>query len=131
MFGTKASLIVDLFLAIQVLIVPALAVAVVLVRKGRVKAHARIMVTCFVLFVLSVAVFEVDVRSRQLPVRLVPLVIHLCFALPATILWIRQIATARSALTEPSRHRKRGKLVFALLVATVATGLWLYVASFA
>jgi len=132
MFGTRAGFFVDLFGLVFVLILPAMAVAVALVRNGNVRAHARIMVTCFVLFLVAVLAFEIDVQTSQQDVT-VPLGIlgfHLCFAVPCLALWIRQVVTAKRATTEPARHRTRGKLLFGLLSLTVGTGIWLYVETF-
>jgi len=130
-FDTGAGLFVDLFLLLLLLILPALLVAVALVRRGRVRAHAAIMVTCFVLFLIAVALFEIQVQFGKpgppLPVPV--LVIHLCFAIPALVLWIVQVARARQAVTEPAAHRLRGRILLLLLSATVATGFWLYVAT--
>jgi uncharacterized membrane protein YozB (DUF420 family) len=89
------------------------------------------MSTCFGLFVVGVVAFEVQVRlGPAAPLATVPLVIHLCFAVPALVLWIRQIWTARRARAHPAAHRKRGRILLALLSATVATGFWLYLATF-
>ncbi len=130
MFGTRAGPFVDLFLLAQILVLPALLVAVALVRRGRVAAHAGIMRACFFVFVASVAAFEVEVRLERPPVPLWILGIHLCFALPAFVLWARQLFLAKQAFADPAAHRRRGRTVLALLSVTVATGFWLYVATF-
>ena len=132
MFGTDASFLVDLFLAVQVLLLPTVVYAVRLVRAGNVRAHARVMTTCFVLFLLSVIAFEIDVQfiGKRVSPAFWPLAIHLCFALPALVLWVRQIASAKTVTTNPAAHRRRGKLVIGLLFVTVATGIWLYVVTF-
>ena len=69
------------------------------------------------------------VRVRHLAV--LPLVVHLCFSVPTLVLWIVQVATAKRALLDPAPHRRRGKALFGMLLGTVITGLWLYVATFA
>ena len=132
MFGTKASLIIDIFLLVQVVLVPVLAWGITLARKGRIRAHARVMVVCFALFLLTVLAFEIDVHLVGSPTRpaVGPLIIHLCFALPALVLWAVQVARAKSAVTNPTTHKRRGRTVFALLIPTVATGIWLYLATF-
>jgi uncharacterized membrane protein YozB (DUF420 family) len=131
MFDTGAGLIVDLFLVLLVAILIAMLVAVALVRRGRVRAHAVVMTTCFGLFVVGVVAFEVQARLRPTAtLAVVPLVIHLCCAVPALLVWIRQIWTARQVRSRPAAHRRRGRLVLALLSLTVATGFWLYVAMF-
>lgn len=131
MFGTRAGVFVDLFLLAQLLVLPSLLVAIALVRRGKVAAHAGIMRTCFFVFVASVVAFEVEVRLGPTPpVPLWILGIHLCFALPALVLWARQLLLAKQAFADPPAHRRRGRTILALLSLTVATGFWLYVATF-
>lgn len=131
MFGTRAGFVVDLFLAAQVLVLPTLLVAIAFVRRGRVAVHAWIMRAAFFLFLATVIAFEVEVRTGpRLELPLVVLGIHLCFALPALVLWAWQILRARQAFVDPPAHRRRGRILLALLSATVATGFWLYVATF-
>jgi len=131
MFNTGAGFFVDLFLVLLIGILVAMLAAVALVRRGRARAHAATMSTCFGLFVVGVVAFEVQVRlGPAVPVATVPLVIHLCFAVPALVLWIRQVWTARRARTHPAAHRQRGLLLLALLSLTAATGFWLYWATF-
>jgi uncharacterized membrane protein YozB (DUF420 family) len=131
MFGTRAGVFVDLFLVTQVLMLPTLLVAVALVRRGQVKAHAGIMRAAFFVFLATVVAFEVDVQFGEKP-RMPPhiLIIHLCFALPALGLWALQLLRGKQAFVDAAAHRKRGRIVLALLSATVATGFWLYVATF-
>jgi uncharacterized membrane protein YozB (DUF420 family) len=131
MFSTGAGFFVDLFLVLLVAILVAMLAAVALVRRGRVRAHAATMSTCFALFLGGVVAFEVQVRlGPAAPLATVPLVIHLCFAVPALVLWIGQMWTARRARAQPAAHRRRGRVLLALLSLTVATGFWLYVATF-
>lgn len=131
MFPTDAGLFVDLFLVLLVTILVAMLVAVALVRRGRVRAHAVVMSVCFALFVIGVVAFEAQVRlGPGARLAAAPLVIHLCFALPALLLWIRQVWTARRARANPAPHRRRGRLLLVLLSLTVATGFWLYWATF-
>lgn len=131
LFGTRAPLAVDLFLIVVVAILPLLLVAVRLVRRGRVRAHAAIMVGCFAAFLLSLVFFELAVRSGGPAPAKWPFRIHLAFALPCTLLWIVQIARARRAAVDPALHRRRGKAILLLFAFTAATGVWLYVATFA
>ena len=130
-FGTEADLWVDLFLLVLVLLLPVLVVAIALARRGRIRAHATVMVTAFFVFLLALVTFEIDVRTSDVPApATVPFLIHLCFALPGLALWIYQVATARRAFSNPAPHRRRGRILFGLLVATVATGIWLYLATY-
>jgi len=131
MLGTRAGLFVDLFLIAQVLVLPASLIAIAFVRRGRVKVHARIMGVSFFVFLATVIAFEVEVRlGPRPPLPLVILGIHLCFALPALILWARQLLLSKQAFSDPPAHRRRGRMLLAFLSATVATGFWLYVATF-
>jgi len=132
MFGTKAPLLVDLFMAGLLGVLVAMLIAVRAVRRGQTKRHARIMGASYAFFLISVLAFEVQVNllGTGVPLAMLPLGIHLLFAIPCTVVWTWQIATARRALTEPGAHRTRGKVLFVLLSATLATGFWLYVATF-
>ncbi len=130
-FGTKADFWVDIFLLVLVLLLPVLLVAVALARRGRIRAHATIMVTAFFIFLLALVTFEIHVRTSDVPSpATVPFLIHLCFAVPGLVLWIYQVATARRAFSNPAPHRRRGRILLGLLVVTVATGIWLYLATF-
>ena len=102
-----------------------------LVRRGRVDAHAKVMTSCFFVFVAALAAFELRVRMGEMPpLARVPLIVHLSFAIPGLMLWIWQVATARLARANPVAHRLRGRILLLLLSATVATGFWLYLATF-
>ena len=132
MFDTDAPLPVDLFLLLLIVILPALYVAVALVRRGKVRAHATIMIVCFVLFLIGVTSFEVQVQFGEAgpPLATTPLVIHLCFAFPGLLLWIYQMSRAKRVSKEPAAHRKRGRVLLALLTLTVVTGIWVYFQTF-
>lgn len=132
LFGTEAGFFIDLFLLVLLIELPVMGYAVMLVRRGERRAHARVMTLCFAMFILAVAAFEAQVYLGKPgpPLAKAPLVIHLCFAVPTLLLWIYQVATARRALTAPAGHRIRGRTLMAILFATVATGVWLYLASF-
>ena len=133
MFPTRASFIVDLFLVVLVLLIPIMLFAVRLVRRGNVRAHATVMVCCFVFFLLSVIAFEIDVQfiGERVPPAMTPLIIHLSFVLPTLLLWVRQMMTWKHAFDNPAAHRRRGRIVIGLLISSVGTGIWLYVATFA
>ncbi len=133
MFSTRASFMIDLFLTIQVLLIPTMLFAVLLVRRGNVRAHARVMVSCFVLFLLSGVAFEIDIRllGEKVAPAMTPLIIHLSFVLPTLLLWVRQLMSGKRVFENPAAHRRRGRLVIGLLTCAVGTGIWLYVATFA
>jgi uncharacterized membrane protein YozB (DUF420 family) len=132
LFASDAPLGVDLFLVVMLLLIPTMLIGIRLAATGRVQAHGRVMGVSFVLFVAALLAFEWAVRTMEnrpdIPVLV--LTIHLCFAIPGLALWTWQIIRAKKAPTEPKRHARRGKIVFALLVATVATGVWMYGAMF-
>ena len=132
MFGTKASFLVDLFLVVLLLSLPAMLWSISLVRRGKVAAHKAIMVTTFLCFVGALVAFEISVRfgrgTPPLPPR--PLIIHLSLAVPCLLLWVRQMASGKSARANRESHRKRGMALLVLLALTVATGFWLYLATF-
>lgn len=130
--GTNAPFLVDLFLVTQVAVLLAMYVAVGLARRKRVKAHVTVMVTGFVLFLVTVIAFEAQVHLGEPGPSppIFPLAVHLSFALPGLGLWAVQIARGRRAHRELQRHRARGRTVVALLTLTVATGIWLYRATF-
>ena len=131
-FNTKAPFAVDLFLLVLLFVLGAMLIGVGLVRRGRVKAHTAVMTASFYIFIAGVITFEIGVQfgAQKPPLVVVPLVIHLCFAVPALLLWIRQMWTAKAARTDPARHKRRGRAVIALLCLGTATGFWLYWESF-
>ena len=133
MFPTRASFFIDLFLIVLVLLIPIMLFSVWLVRRGNVRAHATVMVCCFVAFLLSVIAFEIDVQfiGERVAPAMTPLIIHLGFVLPTLLLWVRQMMTWRRAFENPAEHRRRGRVVIGLLTSSVGTGIWLYVATFA
>jgi len=130
--GTDAPLGVDLFLVVQVAALPLMGVSIVMASKGKIRVHAALMLTAFASFILSLIAFEWTVRTMadKPPIPRTALAIHLCFALPALILWCVQLARSKRALTAPARHRRLGRIVFGLLAATVGTGIWVYSAMF-
>jgi uncharacterized membrane protein len=126
---SEADPILLVFTLLLVVLLAVMLHGVSLARRGRVSAHARVMVACFVVFLLALVAFEVRVRMGEMPpLARRPLIVHLCVAVPGLLLWIWQVATAKRA--EPAVHRLRGRILLALLSATVATGFWLYVATF-
>ncbi|MHC4549844.1 MAG: DUF420 domain-containing protein [Planctomycetota bacterium] len=129
---TKAGLFVDLFLLLLVCILCAMLVAVALVRRGRVRVHAAVMRGCFALFLVGLGAFEAQVHlgAPGPPLARVPLVIHLCCAIPGLVVWVWQVATPGTARTNPAAHRRRGRVLLGLLSLTVGTGFWLYWATF-
>ena len=130
---TRAGIGVDLFLIALLALVPLMGWAIHLARSGRHAAHGRVMTASFTVFCVALIVFEVSVRldADAPPLVLVPLLIHLCFAVPCFLLWIFQVWSGRRVSVPAPRHRRLGRIVYGLLLATVGTGFWLYWATFA
>lgn len=128
LFGTDAPFFVDLFLVTMVAVLPIMALAIVQARRGRIRTHATLMIAAFVLFVIALVAFEGAVRTMddKPPLPALVLTIHLCFALPGLLLWIWQIKNSKRARANPAPHRRLGRIVLGLLVATVVTGVWVY-----
>lgn len=130
--GTDAPWAVELFLVVQVATLPVLGVAIACAAKGKIRAHATLMVSAFVAFLLSLIAFEWTVRTmdNKPPLPGLVLFIHLLFAIPGLILWSVQLFRAKRALLAPARHRRLGRIVVALLTATVGTGVWVFAEMF-
>jgi uncharacterized membrane protein YozB (DUF420 family) len=130
--GTDAPWAVELFLVVQVATLPLMGVAIACAAKGRIRAHAALMIVTYGAFLLSLIAFEWTVRTMDDKPALPGLVlfVHLLFAVPGLILWSVQLFRGTRAPSEPARHRRRGRMVFGLLVATVATGVWVFVEMF-
>ena len=130
--GTDAPWAVELFLVVQVATLPVLVIAIACAAKGKIRAHATLMVSAFAAFLLSLIAFEWTVRTMDDKPALPGLVlaIHLLFALPGLVLWSVQLFRAKRAYSEPERHRRLGRIVLALLTATIVTGVWVFVEMF-
>jgi uncharacterized membrane protein len=122
----------DFFLLVMIALLPVMGFAILQARRGNLRLHATLMTCSFVLFVIALVDFEWAARTMDDPPPLPGLVlaIHLCFAIPALVLWIYQLVRARRAHLNPRQHARLGRLIFALLVATVGTGAWVYWAMF-
>jgi len=127
-----APLAFDLFLIVMLVLLPVMGYAIAQVRRGRVRRHAQLMGASFVLFLVALIGFEWTARTMddRPPLPAVAMTIHLVFAIPALVLWAYQIATAKKVLSNPGRHAKLGRAIFALLVVTVGTGIWVFWAMF-
>lgn len=128
LLARDAPLAFDLFVLVMLALLPVLALAIVLVRRGHPRAHGVLMAGSFALFLLALVAFEWAARTMENrpPLPQLALFIHLCFAVPALVLWTWQIARASQARSDPRRHARRGRLLFSLLVVTVGTGVWVY-----
>lgn len=109
--GTRGSLMLDLVFLAMFAIVPALLLSIYLVRfRQRYQLHKTLQLTLGSVLLLAVAAFEIDMRlftdweQRAAPSPYysaegwsavwIALVIHLCFAIPTTLLWIYVIVQA-------------------------------------
>lgn len=127
-----AGIAVNVFLVLLVVLLPWMFWAVGLARKRRLRQHRRAMKVAFLLFVAALLAFEASMRfdPRKPPLPWTALGIHLCFAVPCFLLWGYQVAVGSRAFRDPAPHRRRGWILVSLLVPTVATGIWVYVAMF-
>ena len=64
---SEADPILGLFSLLLVLLLAAMLKGVSLARRGRVRAHARVMSTCFVVFLVALVAFEIRVRMGEMP----------------------------------------------------------------
>ena len=122
----------DFFLIVMLAVLPVMAIAIVQARRKRYGVHAVMMSCAYVLFLIALIDFEWTARTMpDLPPLPMPeLPIHLCFAIPALVLWTYQLLKGKKAHANPKGHARLGRIVFALLVGTVATGAWVYFAMF-
>jgi len=123
---------VNAFLVLLVALVPWMLWAVRLARRRRLRQHQRAMKLAFLLFVAALLAFEASVRlnPEKPPLPWTPLAIHLVFAVPCFVLWGWQVAVGSRAYSDPAPHRRRGWVLVALFLPTVATGVWVYAAMF-
>jgi uncharacterized membrane protein len=131
-FADDAPRAFDFFLLVMLALLPLMGFAIWQARRGKIKAHATLMACSFLLFLIALIDFEWAARTMEQRPELppLPMAIHLCFAVPALVLWIYQVMKVKHVLENPRRHAKLGRLIFALLVATVGTGAWVYAEMF-
>ncbi|HEV3300141.1 MAG TPA: DUF420 domain-containing protein [Planctomycetaceae bacterium] len=154
--GYHATFMLDVVVCALVLLVPALAVSIYLVKVRRQYAwHRRLQLTLGTVLLLTVAAFEVDVQfvhhgwqnivkdarpdmaAESLDFARKVLYVHLMFAISTPLLWIVTIGLALAKFGNPpfpSRHSSVHKLLgwcsASDLALTSATGLLFYYFAF-
>jgi hypothetical protein len=153
--GYHATFMLDVVVCALVLLVPALATSIYLVKFRRQYAwHRRLQLTLAAVLLLAVAAFEVDIRLHRGWENIVKearpemavesfefarkvLYVHLIFAITTPLLWIATIALALPRFgnpPSPSRHSPVHKLLgwcsAADLALTSVTGLLFYYFAF-
>jgi membrane-associated HD superfamily phosphohydrolase len=147
--GTRGSLMLDLVFLAMFAIVPVLSVSVYLVKYRRqYRIHKQIQVALGVVLLVAVTAFEVDMRfftdwkERAAPSPYFEpetwnpvwysLIVHLCFAVPTTLLWIYVIVAALRRFPIPPgpsdyslTHVFWARLATVGMVMTAATG-WVF-----
>ena len=154
--GYHATFMLDVVVCALVLLVPALAVSIYLVKVRRQYAwHRRLQLTLGAVLLLTVAAFEVDVQfvhhgwqnivkdarpdmaAESLDFARKVLYVHLVFAISTPLLWIVTISLALAKFGNPpfpSRHSPVHKFLgwcsASDLALTSATGLLFYYFAF-
>jgi putative membrane protein len=152
--GTRASLMLDVVALAMVVLLPALTWSVYLVKyRQKYQLHKRIQLTLAAVLLVTVGLFEIDVRLGGWRHRAdaspfasphsatdwvwVALAIHLCFAVTAALLWIVVIARALRQFPNPPMpgphsawHRRFGMAAAIDMGCTAVTGLIFYYLAF-
>jgi len=153
--GYHATFMLDVVVCALVLLVPALATSIYLVKFRRQYAwHRRLQLTLAAVLFLAVAAFEVDIRmhhgwenivkearpdmaTESLDFARKVLYVHLIFAISTPLLWIATISLALPRFgnpPSPSRHSPLHKFLgwssATDLALTSATGLLFYYFAF-
>jgi len=152
--GYNASFMLDFVVVALLIVVPALGVGIVLVKKKRFKAHSRVMIGLGSVLLGVVLFFELDMRLHggidgiasnagrlanvQTPFFLVLLYVHLFFAVSCCILWGFTLrgAIKRFDLRDPSPgtyspiHIRLARASVISIVLVAITGLMVYYFAF-
>jgi hypothetical protein len=146
--GTRASLMLDVVFLTMFAVVPAMGFSIWLVKyRRRYLLHKRIQIALAALLLTAVLAFEIDMRLftdwEELafnspyfsgPVNWVKtaLVVHLCFAVPTTVLWIYVTWHALRYIPNPPRpsqhsahHIRWARWAAWEMLGTAVTG-WLF-----
>lgn len=147
--GTRASFMIDFVVVAMVVILPLLAWSILQVRRGhRYQVHKQVQVTLGIILLVTVAVFEADIRINGWRDRAassafaggdgatdwisVALGIHLTFAVSTALLWILVITRALRNFASPPTpgahsawHRRFGWLAAIDMACTAVTG-WIF-----
>ena len=147
--GTRASIMLDVVVLAMLAVLPLLGYGICLAKSRRnFTAHQRVQLTLSLLLLVTVALFELDIRLHGWRHRAQPspyygtteapglvftvLAVHLVFAVSTALLWIVVPLRALRNFSQPpvpgshSRfHRLWGMLAAVDMVATSITG-WLF-----
>ena len=147
--GTRASFMLDVVTLAMALLLPVLGWSIYLVKYRQMYSlHKRVQLTLGVVLLVTVLLFEIDMRINGWRDRAAPspysgheggidwvfvaLGVHLCFAITTAILWAAVIIRALRAFPQPpapSRHsawhRRYARLAAIDLLCTAVTG-WIF-----
>lgn len=153
--GTRATLMLDIVALAMLAVVPVLAFSIYLVKRHRLYSlHKRIQLTLGVVLLLTVTLFEVDIRLygwRHLAEDsayaghdggtnwvMISLAIHLVFAISTTVLWAVVIYRALRNFPSPpvpgphsAWHIRWARLAALGMTCTAITGWIFYWLAFA
>ncbi|MFP6674182.1 MAG: DUF420 domain-containing protein [Pirellulaceae bacterium] len=149
--GTRGSFMLDLLVLAMFAVLPVMGWSIYLVKyRKNYSLHKRVQLTLAVILLLSVLLFEVDMRlsSTKWTERAEPspyftpdvwcgakyaLMIHLLFAIPTPLLWIYTIVKALRNFPSPpvpsdysGQHIKTARLAAMGMVLTAVTGWCFY-----
>jgi uncharacterized membrane protein YozB (DUF420 family) len=154
--GYDASFMLDVVVCALVAVVPVLVWGIAEAKAGRFARHRNIQLTLAVVLLLTVLLFEIDMRlqggwqniinhdpanprlaGEALDQVRTLLYVHLCFAISTPLLWGTTIALALKRFPNPPQpgahsrlHKKLGWLSVIDLVLTSVTGLAFYYMAF-
>jgi uncharacterized membrane protein YozB (DUF420 family) len=152
--GTRASLMLDVVALAMLAVLPALAWSIYLVMfRRRYALHKRIQLALGIALLVTVALFEIDMRiggwrhraeaspyvshAGSLDWVSIVLAVHLCFAITAALLWIAVIVRALGSFPAPPApsahsawHRRVGMMAAVDMVCTAVTGWVFYYLAF-
>jgi len=147
--GFRGSLMLDVVFLAMFAVLPALAVSIALVKRGKFELHKKLQLVLGIVLLLAVIAFEVDMRMYGWEARAEPspyfdpqapwscpvgvsLIVHLFFAVPTAFVWIYTIGMALRRFPSPPRpseyspsHKFWGWLATVEMVFTALTG-WLF-----
>ena len=146
--GTRADALIDLAIIFFILAPFLMAYAVSLAARRRHREHRNLQAGLLVAAIVAVLMLEISVRfgtagqayaasSLYGPSMIALFVVHLAVAIPTLVIWcwLAAVSWRRFSRTLPGsfapRHRRWGKLAFAGLCLSSATGTGLYIMVFA
>ncbi|MEM9073356.1 MAG: DUF420 domain-containing protein [Myxococcota bacterium] len=149
LFGTRASLVVDVSLSVFVLMPLLLFVAIRRARNRDHRGHQRMQIALFVTMTVAVVLLEVDIRlaggtsaiagraiSLSSDVIRVVLLAHIGVAVATWLGWLSLLVVSRRRFESvlpgvfSRRHRRLGLAVWAGNIVNAVSGTLLYVVTF-